>query len=133
MKKTVLIAVGLALFTVSASYAQDAPPPTKEKKEQRARRDGRGNPYESLNLTQDQKDKVKAYNEEQKKKMDAIRDDASLSDDQKREKRMELMKAGRTHMESLLTPEQKEKWKAMRKERAKERGQRGNRRSANNN
>lgn len=70
-----------------------------------------------LTLTDDQARKIQAIMEEQQKAGKAIRDDASLSKEQK----MEKMKAHRaetdTKINTELTPEQQAKWAEMKKNR----------------
>jgi Spy/CpxP family protein refolding chaperone len=70
-----------------------------------------------LGLTDDQAKKVQEVMAGQKEKMKAVKDDASLSKEQK----MEKMKAGRAEVDAaigaILTPEQKAKWDTMKKDR----------------
>lgn len=70
-----------------------------------------------LTLTDDQARKIQAIMEEQQKAGKAIRDDASLSKEQK----MEKMKAHRAETDAKinteLTPEQQAKWAEMKKNR----------------
>lgn len=67
-----------------------------------------------LNLTDEQKPKVKAVLEDQQKKMQEMRGDTNLT----REERQEKMKTMRTDMEKkmkqVLTPDQFEKWQKSR-------------------
>ncbi|MCH5596773.1 Spy/CpxP family protein refolding chaperone [Niabella ginsengisoli] len=116
MKKTIFLAAMISAFSITSTFAQDAPP--KEKKEQGERKGGqRGNMYEDLNLSQDQKDKMKTIDDEQKTKYQTLRDDKSLSDDARKEKMMELRKARMEKVNGILTPEQKTKMEAKMKER----------------
>ncbi|MFT4093136.1 MAG: hypothetical protein QM640_05815 [Niabella sp.] len=125
MKKAIFLAAAISALSITATYAQDTdapPPPPKEKKEGGDRKGPGGmKMYEDLNLTQEQKDKIKAIEDENRPKLQAIRQDASLSDDDKRSKSMELRKAQKEKIDEILTPEQKtkldEKMKKMREER----------------
>jgi Spy/CpxP family protein refolding chaperone len=63
-----------------------------------------------LDLSDDQKTKVKAALEEQQSKMKALREDASLSQEDKRAKAKELRESFIEKMKEILTPEQFEKW-----------------------
>jgi Spy/CpxP family protein refolding chaperone len=77
-----------------------------------------------LGLSEDQQKQVKAINESYKPQMEAIRKDASLSRDQKREKAQALNKEREGKVDAVLTPEQRTKAQAMRekmKERMKDR------------
>jgi len=62
-----------------------------------------------LNLTDAQAEQVKAIFEENVSKMKAVKDDASLSDAQKRDQLKELSTARREQLAEILTPEQKAK------------------------
>jgi Spy/CpxP family protein refolding chaperone len=61
---------------------------------------------ESLNLTDEQKAKVKDIFTDAKTQRQAIMNDASLSDDQKKAKMKELHEATKTKVNTVLTPEQ---------------------------
>lgn len=78
----------------------------------------------TLELTPDQTEKMKALFEAQRPAIEAIRNDQSLSREQRREKMMELRKANEPQVEAILTPEQQAKWK---ENREKMRAQMGNR------
>ncbi|MBO9617919.1 MAG: hypothetical protein J7539_02695 [Niabella sp.] len=117
MKRSYLIAAAIGIFSLSASYAQDS---TKAKKGMENRREAM---YSDLNLTQDQKDKLKTLDEDGFKQMKALRDDQSLSDDQKKSKMMEMRKTQKEARDKILTKEQSEKLDAKMKEmRAKRSG-----------
>jgi Spy/CpxP family protein refolding chaperone len=69
-----------------------------------------------LNLTQDQQDRVAKIRSDFRSQFVALRNDKSLSDDQRKTKFKELMKAQQAQMKTVLTPEQVEKMKLLRKE-----------------
>lgn len=75
---------------------------------------------EKLGLTDAQKTQFQQIGRDMRKQGMAIRQDSSLSDDQKRAKMQELRKQSHKQMFSILTPEQKEKLKQMREEHNKE-------------
>ena len=75
---------------------------------------------EKLGLTDAQKAQFQQIGRDMRKQGMAIRQDSSLSDDQKREKMQELRKQSHKQMFGVLTPEQKEKLKQMREEHNKE-------------
>lgn len=82
-----------------------------------------------LNLTADQQTQVKAIDEDTGKQMMAVRNDTSLSQDDKRAKMMDIRKASQDKIRGILTDDQKTKYDAMlaeMKDRMKERGQGGN-------
>jgi Spy/CpxP family protein refolding chaperone len=72
---------------------------------------------DELNLTADQKVKVKNIRQEYKSKLEAVRNDNSLSQDQKRAKFQEVMKAQQDAMKSVLTPDQIQKMESLRQQR----------------
>lgn len=122
MKKTIILAAVLSVFSITSTFAQTetAPPAKKEKKADKKGERG-GNPMADLNLSTDQENKMKALNEQGRKEMEAIKNDASLSDDQKKSKMMEMRKAHGEKRKAILTPEQQKKWEEKMKERRKER------------
>jgi Spy/CpxP family protein refolding chaperone len=112
-----------------ALHAEDGKPNRPEGREGRG---GPGGPRfspeerlkmmtEKLGLNQEQQDKIKAIMEESRGKFEGMKD---LTPDERREKMREVMKADREKIGEVLTPEQKEKWKAAMEERRKEGGPR---------
>jgi len=93
-----------AVSAPAADQPADQAPPAARKG------GGRGNPLkmltEKLSLTPDQQQKVGDLLKAQREQMNAIRDDASLSDDDKRAKGREAMKSTRGQIRALLTEEQ---------------------------
>lgn len=65
-----------------------------------------------LDLTADQQKQMETIHTDAKKQKDAIKNDASLTEDQKQEKMKAIDKDSKTKISGLLTPAQKEKWKA---------------------
>lgn len=82
-----------------------------------------------LDLTPEQKTKMKEIGQSFKGKMMAIKSDASLSKEQKRTQILEVMKSHEADLKALLSPEQFAKWqemKAARRDKMKEyRGKKG--------
>lgn len=72
---------------------------------------------ERLNLTDEQSAKMDANRKEIGEKMKSIREDKSLSDEQKREKVKDVMKSNKEKMKSILTDEQMKKMNEMRHKR----------------
>ena len=73
-----------------------------------------------LSLTEDQKKQLKPILAEEFRQMRVVGEDASLTQDQKREKMMQIHEASRPPVQAILTPEQQRKFAQM-KEEAKER------------
>ena len=127
MKKIILSAAVIAFAALSVK-AQEIPerkrdeskPIVKEKVIDKKQR-------ETLNLTDDQKTKLKAMNQDIHKKMEELRKQDNLTVKEYREKMVEYRKDQQTQFESILTPEQKvqmEKNREAFKARSKEHGKR---------
>jgi protein CpxP len=71
---------------------------------------------ERLNLTDDQKAKVKPILEDQTQQMKAVRADSSLSQEQKRAKMKSIHESSHDQINAVLTPEQQAKFKQMKQE-----------------
>jgi len=71
---------------------------------------------QKLNLTADQQTKVKVIDEDTGKQMMALRNDTSLSQDDKRAKMMDIRKSSQEKIRGILTDDQKTKYDAMQAE-----------------
>lgn len=71
---------------------------------------------EQLDLTQEQKDKLKPLFDEFRKEVNAVREDAKLDPQARRAKFEELRKAHQAKVDAILTAEQKEKMNKLREE-----------------
>lgn len=69
---------------------------------------------EELQLTEDQKNQLKAYHEEQSPRLQAIMKDDSLDREQKKEQMKALREEHQAYLESILSPEQLAKHQEMR-------------------
>jgi Spy/CpxP family protein refolding chaperone len=65
-----------------------------------------------LNLTDDQKAEMKKIHQSTKSQVDALKQDGSLTADQKEAKIHQLRHSARMQMVKLLTPEQREQMRA---------------------
>jgi Spy/CpxP family protein refolding chaperone len=102
-----LVSMGLvAALAVPVGLANpQAPPPQNAGKEMGMR--GRlQSVVESLNLTDDQRGKVKDIFADSKTKRQAVLDDSSLSDDQKKARMKELHEDTLAKVNGVLTPDQ---------------------------
>jgi periplasmic protein CpxP/Spy len=63
-----------------------------------------------LNLTDDQKAKVKPILEDEEKQMKAAREDTSLSQDQKHDKMKQIYETANSQINGILTPDQQKKF-----------------------
>jgi Spy/CpxP family protein refolding chaperone len=100
------LAVPLAL-----AKSQAAPPPQAAGKET-GMRERLQTAVESLNLSDDQKPKVKAIFADAKAKRQAVFSDTSLSDDQKKAKMKELHEGTLAKLNDVLTPDQQTELKS---------------------
>ena len=118
--KQIAVAAGfLALtFAPGISRAQDSAQPPAQDQSQTApaapaKHEGRMHgAMKGLNLTDDQKAEMKKIHESTKSQMDALKQDGSLTADQKQARIHELRHSARMQMVKLLTPEQREQMRA---------------------
>jgi Spy/CpxP family protein refolding chaperone len=106
MKKLLLFMSAIAL-TATIAVAQEK----KDYKQERTEWEKKVK--NELKLTADQTTKYDALNTEYNGKMDALAQDASLSMDAQKEKKMALKKEKEGKLFEFLTPEQQEKYKAL--------------------
>ena len=78
-----------------------------------------------LNLTDDQKPKVQAIFEDEMKQRQALRQDTSLSREDRMEKMRAINQSTRKQIEKVLTAGQKKKWNEIMKENRERREERG--------
>lgn len=69
---------------------------------------------EQLGLTKDQAEKLKPAFEAQRAKMEALRNDESLSQEDRRSRMRSIREEGDTAIAAVLTAEQKKKWDELR-------------------
>jgi len=75
---------------------------------------------QKLNLTDEQKAQFQKIRQESMQQAKAIRTDGSLSDEQKKQKMLDMRKQQHQQMFSVLTPDQKQQLKQMREEHKKD-------------
>ena len=125
MTKTFALAALMAgsLLAGTTLQAQDAPPhPTPPNAPGGPGGPGgpgmRGRPNfdqiaKQLDLTDDQKPKVKAVLDEQQQKMNDLRKDTATAPEDKRAKAKEIRDSATAKLKEILTPEQFAKWQKM--------------------
>jgi periplasmic protein CpxP/Spy len=132
MKKLVLMfTICVAFATVSIAQTTEAQPaPATEMKKDKVRGGGKGKGNaagkmaKTLDLTADQKLKMKDVQNTVKGKLQAIKTDKTLTKEQKMAQMKEVNNGLETEIKGILTAEQYTKWtaeKAQRKEQLKER------------
>jgi len=75
-----------------------------------------------LNLTDDQRTKLKPILQDEAQQLQAVHNDASLSQDQKKAKAKEIHAASKPQINSVLTPDQQKQWKEMKKKAKEQQG-----------
>ena len=79
---------------------------------------GRGmGPLAHLNLTDDQRAKIQPILQSSRQQAQAVRNDTTLTPEQKQAKIRDIHQGTMTQMNSLLTPEQQQQWQQMRQHR----------------
>jgi periplasmic protein CpxP/Spy len=108
-----LVAALLLVGAVPAiTRAQDATQGAGQEQPAPAQKADRPN----LNLTDDQKAQMKKIREDAKSQMDAVKNDPSLSADQKQAKMKQIRRDSHKQVEAMLTPEQRKTMKEWRHE-----------------
>lgn len=115
MKRIIVTAAFAGLISLAAQ-AQVMPERKNDGMQTERTTEKRGDVYKDLNLTKEQQQKLKAFREDGRSQMEAIRNDNSLTPEQKRAKHTELRESQKTKMNSILTPEQRTKMDAKMKE-----------------
>jgi Spy/CpxP family protein refolding chaperone len=107
MKK--IFSAALALFLLAGvAQAQDTTGRKKHDKHQKHAQKA----AKELNLTADQKAQLKKLHEQERAEMEALRNNAALSNEQKQAGRKQIQEKYRTQMHALLTPEQRTQFDA---------------------
>ena len=109
MKKLITGTLALAL-TIGAARAQTTP---TQDKGRHVQKEHRMQAMKELNLTADQKAKMKALREEQKKEMEALKNDKNAT----KEQREQLHRKYEEQMQAILTPDQRQQLEKMKEER----------------
>ena len=115
---TILILLAAGLTFAQPSQESQAPTPNKHAGMQRGESADQHLQMlsEKLNLTDDQKTKLKPMLQDQMQQMKAVREDSSLSEEQKRAKMKSIHESLHEQINAVLTPEQQAKFKQMRQE-----------------
>jgi hypothetical protein len=129
MKKTLALALVAAMFSIPA-FSQDqkteqktttdqkAVPAQVQKDDQKTQKVNAAQDWENkikteLNLTPEQVEKFNAMSKDFAAKKDEIAKDQTLNDDQRKEKKMALMKDKEAKLLEILTPDQQAKYKQL--------------------
>jgi len=123
--------------TLSTAALIGAEAPGSEAKPKAARKQGEGGNQvrerardrlqqiaQELNLTEEQKAQLKPIFKKEGEKLKAMREDTSLTREQRQEKVKAIREEFKKEVKPVLTAEQWEKWEKMRRERPQQRQQR---------
>jgi len=117
-----LLTAALALPLAGTAFAQTTAPPAPPSSPQAG--PGRGQAGEwlqDLGLNDDQKAQIKSLRQKGREQVQAARNDSSLTPEQQKAKIKDIRKNTHTQVWSVLTPEQQQKAKEMRRERQQRR------------
>jgi periplasmic protein CpxP/Spy len=116
----ILLAAGLIAITASFAVAQDSPSSNQQPPEKGGWRHGPPDPAQrtqeltkKLNLTSDQQTKVQEVFQTEHTQMESLRQDNSLSQQDRRSKMMDIHKTTDTQVRALLDSSQQKKWDEM--------------------
>lgn len=123
-RKTQFLALALALFVAVACLpalaqggAEQAAQPAAQTGEMHAQvQDFLQKVATELNLTDDQKAKIKPILQDEYNQLTAVHEDASLSQDQKLAKAREIHETAKSQIQAVLTPEQQTKFAEMKEQ-----------------
>jgi protein CpxP len=115
---TILMLLAAGMTFAQPSQESQAPTPDKHAGTQRGESADQHLQMlsEKLNLTDDQKAKLKPILQDQMQQMKAVREDSSLSEEQRRAKMKPIHESFHDQINAVLTPEQQAKFKQMRQE-----------------
>jgi Spy/CpxP family protein refolding chaperone len=119
-KKLPLAVLGLGAMLTAVSPVMAQPPANGDKTTKREHRGQRGDQLqklsEALNLTEDQKTQLKPIFEDARTRSQAVRQNAQLTPEEKSQQTMQIRKETQEKVSAILTPEQREKLKEIRKQ-----------------
>ena len=117
-KRTTALALAFALLialtglrVAAQTDATSVDPETKAKVQEKLQQIS-----SELNLTDAQKAQLKPILQSEVQQLQAVKNDSSLSPDQKQAKVSEIRQGYKSQMSGILTPEQQKKWATMKEE-----------------
>ena len=127
MVRSAVLVCGLSVAAAGVAVAQDQAPPTPPAGQAQGPPPGGGGPRgrmmdpgaradflkQNLSLTDDQTSQVKTIFTDSQTKMEALRSNSSLSQDDRRSQMMSIRKDENDKVNALLTPDQKTKYAAL--------------------
>jgi Spy/CpxP family protein refolding chaperone len=120
MKKLFLFAMaGLFFAAAGNAQVQREVPQSQQMQSDSAHHHQRGMMMNQLNLSPGQKAQMKTLHQDMKQQRESIMNDQSLTPDQKKQKMKEFRKSQSEKVNAILTPDQQQKMKELRKQRMK--------------
>jgi len=123
MKKLFLVVAGLVLVGTCMALAADQAAGKGATDRGRPGQEMKRGPgemglglYSQLNLTEEQKSKIQEIQKIRREQFAALKEDATLTQEQKREKMKTIMESTQKQMDEVLTPEQKQKLDQLREQ-----------------
>ncbi len=113
------LALAVVLLAVPALRAQTSTPPQEPNPTPEANepRGGDREGLRDLDLTDDQRKQIQAIHQNEKQQLEAVKNDPTLTPEQKRQKAKQIRTASNKQISGLLTPEQRKKWNQIRRQR----------------
>ncbi|WP_207496523.1 hypothetical protein [Aridibaculum aurantiacum] len=114
MKKIALgfLAVAISFATIAQDGKREGAKGNKANKEFKHRGKGGQDKFQSLGLSDAQGAQMKSINENFRNQMSALRNDNTLSDDAKKQRKQALIADHKAQIHAILTPEQRTQWEA---------------------
>ncbi|HOJ41066.1 MAG TPA: hypothetical protein PKX93_10520 [bacterium] len=113
-----VVLAGMLVWTIAAAAVETTKPGGRTLR-QRKWAEGMKQ-WESLNLTDAQKEQLKPLFQKMREQLQAVIQDSALTPAEKQEKIAALRKAHEAELEKILSPEQMEKWRQIRSSAGKE-------------
>ena len=112
MKKLSAIAILFTFFAMNANaQVKRETTPSQNSATNSIQKNKNREMMKELNLSKEQRDQMKELHQSMKQKKEDINNDKTLSESQKKAKMKELRREQKEKMNTILTPEQKEKMK----------------------
>lgn len=122
MKRLLVLVTGLLVMTAASAQVQRTPTPSKQRDTaavQQVKMAGdkmsKKDIFRELDLTKEQRGKLKEINQSSKAKKEAVNNDEKLDDTQKKQKLREIQRDQLMQVQAILTDDQKTKWKELRR------------------
>lgn len=123
MKKTTVLIAGLFMVMTASAQVSRTPTPSKQRDSAGAQQGkmagdkmSKKDMFRELDLTKEQRGKLKEINQSAKAKKEAVNSDEKLDDTQKKQKLREIQRDQMVQVQAILNDEQKAKLKELRRQ-----------------